>query len=78
MTIMIFDLISTDAKKIFETCDRYVTIKTRHEEGTKSYDLDISVRAVSIDSSNIVITLPNSTIVALPISSVNYYRIEVL
>ena len=79
MHISIYDIISNEAEKLLSyECARYATITRNPTPSDDTFDIELTVRAISVDSSNIVFTFPNSDIVAVNIPSVNYHRIEVL
>lgn len=78
MEIIIHTLVESAVDKfITGSEDRYMRV-VPSEQGHNTVDLYIKAKTVAVDSDHIIIEFPNSTVLAINIPSVNYYKIEVL
>ena len=79
MEIIITDLLESEIDKfINQDADLYGKVIRSATENNHTVDLVVKVKTFAVDSNHMILEYPNTNIVAIPISSCMYHKIEVL
>ena len=79
MDITIYDLLVDSVDEfITPDTDRYARIVRKEDDKTRTVDILVNVKGITITDNAIAITFPNGNISFIKIPSSHYYKIEVM